>query len=520
MGATASVLIARGLVVKRRTILGESLTAACFLAVLTGWPLMLSADWDVPLGSWVYRDLDRLAAEGLIESNALDSRPISRRAAAELVLEAQGLAIQRKEHRFDETIERLTKEFECEISDIRAGTRTSYVRPIDRMRLGYFFVEGVPDIFNDRGRVYHEQSNALLDVSGGFQKGRLSGFIMWEGRWLNKTDVEEEKFGGRIEEGYLRMKSGKFFTEVGRESLWWGPGRHGALLLSDNAFPFDVVRIGNDEPFMLPGLFSHLGLISLEAFWTELEDDRDFPDANLLGMRLNLKLTADVDVGILRTAMFGGKGRAVTWDTIWEVLSGQSENDPGGPGNQLASVYWRWRFPFDAQPLEFYGEWGGEDQADPLYFTKQAILSGLYFPRIGYSKSFDLRLEYADTYLGGHEGNPMVWYNHGVYTDGYTYEGRVIGHHAGTDARDYYIELGWFPVDSVRLSFSWDYEERMLSQPFPEEHTELAVGMEWHQSEDIVFEGTYMFERTDNAGFVSGAEESASRLNIAVEYKF
>ena len=188
------------------------------------------------------------------------------------------------------------------------------------MKLGYFFVEGVPDTGNDRGRTYQEHSNALLDLSGGFQKGCLSGFVMWEGRWLGEANGEDAEFGGRIEEGYLRLKFHKFFTEVGRESLWWGPGRHGALLVSNNAFPFDIVRIGNDEPFMLPGLLSHLGLISLEAFLTELEDDRDFPDALLMGMRVNFNLTPNLDVGFLRTAMFGGAGRNVTLSTIWDVI--------------------------------------------------------------------------------------------------------------------------------------------------------------------------------------------------------
>jgi hypothetical protein len=59
-----------------------------------------------------------------------------------------------------------------------------------------------------------------------------------------------------------------------------------------------------------------------------------------------------------------------------------------------------------------------------------------------------------------------------------------------------------------------------LSQPSPEEHTELAVGLEWHQREHFFVEGKYISERVDNAGFVSGAEESTSRVNIAVEYKF
>ena len=32
---------------------------------------------------------------------------------------------------------------------------------------------------------------------------------------------------------------------AGRESLWWGPGHHGALLASNNAEPISMLRLTN-----------------------------------------------------------------------------------------------------------------------------------------------------------------------------------------------------------------------------------------------------------------------------------
>ena len=114
------------------------------------------------------------------------------------------------------------------------------------------------------------------------------------------------------------------------------------------------------------------------------------------------------------------------------IVTSRGENEPDGPSNQLAAVDWRLTVPWRTQPFEFYGEFGGEDEAG-YGFSRQAIVLGLYLPRLGPSALFDLRVEYGDTYMTGHRGHDRVWYTHGVYASGYTYEGRIIGHHAGTD---------------------------------------------------------------------------------------
>ena len=40
--------------------------------------------------------------------------------------------------------------------------------------------------------------------------------------------------------------------QIGRSTNWWGPGYRGSLLLTDHAFPLDMVQLGSDEPFRLP----------------------------------------------------------------------------------------------------------------------------------------------------------------------------------------------------------------------------------------------------------------------------
>jgi hypothetical protein len=60
--------------------------------------------------------------------------------------------------------------------------------------------------------------------------------------------------------------------------------------------------------------------------------------------------------------------------------------------------------------------------------------------------------------------HPNVWYNHHIYTAGYTYKGRIIGHHMGTDSKDFFVEASYLiPEKHGKVSISYDREEHNLS---------------------------------------------------------
>ena len=92
--------------------------------------------------------------------------------------------------------------------------------------------------------------------------------------------------------------------EVGRGSLWWGPGYHGSLLLTDHAFPLDMVRVGSDEPFQLPWILEPLGDWKVNSFLARLERDRDFPRANVFGLRLSYLPKSWLELGFTRLTQF------------------------------------------------------------------------------------------------------------------------------------------------------------------------------------------------------------------------
>jgi hypothetical protein len=135
--------------------------------------------------------------------------------------------------------------------------------------------------------------------------------------------------------------------------------------------------------------------------------------------------------------MFGGEGRSVNADTIWDVIRARGENDGENPGNQIAGFDVTARIPWRRQPFALYLEWGGEDEANGTP-SHPAIVAGLYLPRVLGMERWELRAEYADNALAD---VPGVWYQHSVYQSGYTYHGLVIGHPMGTDARMISSEL-------------------------------------------------------------------------------
>ena len=419
-----------------------------FLLTLSAFPsLAQSADsTHVPVGSWIYPALERLDAEGLIGSGILMNRPISRAELARLIKEADSGEPSPKASR---VIERLKREF---ASDNGPSSSRFQSMEADMHDVGvrYIYSDGGPYLLNvnNRGDVLVNGSNFRAGFSGSADFGRHLGFFLNpEIRFPEGASGEGQEVV--LVEGYGSLNFWNIELTAGRQALWWGPGAHGALLLSDNARPFDLIKLTNPQPFALPWIFRHIGLLKLTGFVTMLEEDRDFANPYLAGLRLDLKPHQYVSIGFSRVAIFGGAGRHVDAGVVWDVITAGNENVAGEPGNQIASIDAKVVLPFSFQKAVIYAELGGEDEAGALP-SRVAYLMGAYLPGAFGFERLDLRVEYAQTYIGKYPG---MWYNHHVYTTGYTYDGRVIGHHMGTDAKDLFLsavyESPWGDFEAI-----------------------------------------------------------------------
>jgi hypothetical protein len=306
---------------------------------------------------------------------------------------------------------------------------------------------------------------------------------------------------------------------VGKDSQWWGPGYHGALLLSNNAEPFTMVRLENPEPVLLPWILKYLGPFRWTFFVTKLESDReDVPHPYFWGMRVDFKPHPYVEIGLERTAMLCGEGRTCSAGTWWDSFTGANENQSGKEaGNQLAGFDVKVTLPFQLQPVQVYTEIAGEDESGGLP-SRMAYLYGIYLPRILSAERVGLRAEYAINHINDH---PYYWYSHHIYTSGYTYDSGIIGHHMGSDSKDLYAEISYrFNERGDYVAGAYDREEHNLSEEVKAKKDEVSVRMEYSVMKNLKVSASYGHGWLNNFEDVAGSKKNVDVAAITLVYSF
>jgi len=472
-----------------------------------------------PLDSWVYPALDKLSGLGLIQTTFQGTRPYTRNEVARQINEGlTRLTLIDSPQIGRELLFRLERDYCTELRALEHPERpaSSYFVPLREFSAQYRYQEGrdvaivgagvvaaqFPLNVNNDGISYSEHNNAQLTFSADTRLGsfgllslRPQLLIVDNGRKKASTDVS-------LRNGRVATQLGAFEISLGRQSLWWGPGRHGALVLSNNAQPLDMLRITNPSPIRLPWFLKYLGRFKLDLFWSRLEAERVVPKPYFSGVRMALQPVDWFTLGASRGIMFGGEGRpGVGGADFLTIISGKNLSGGEDTSNSVAAVDFRLKFPF-MWGVEFYGEAGGEDEAGG-WLANSARLAGFYFPRIEPSGRLSLRLEYAD--LSHIDDNSPMWYRHGIYRSGYTYEGKLLGHHAGGGTNDYFAELVCFLPGESKVVLSYNYERRGSDRPIQEKHHQgvVEIGKTVGRFLSLSLDGR--INKINNSGFVDGA---------------
>jgi hypothetical protein len=323
--------------------------------------------------------------------------------------------------------------------------------------------------------------------------------------------VAENNENVYLQEFNLKLTFFNIAVQVGRSTNWWGPGYRGSLLLTDHAFPLDMVQIGSDEPFRLPWAFRSLGDWKVNTFWTELERDRDFPHAQVFGLRLG-NMPADwMEWGFTRLTQFDGEGRNQSFPgAVFDAYTNDPNQGDDLEVNEQAMLDFRARVPrvpylvpFPAG-VQLYGELGSEDKWSKLIPSRGAFLLGIYIPQLIKGDTLDLRIEYADTdYTRRNTGIPQVWYNNATYASGMRYKGFPLGHWMGTDAIDLFVRSTRYMTGSLQLGVNFEMSERARSQPAPEKKLEAGVDLTWYRSSNMQVSFAYTYQRIENPGLIT-----------------
>ena len=470
-----------------------------------------------------YELFSRLEAAGVVRSGLLTTRPLSRNEAVRLLREAEI-----NSEGGSDFIKGLVQELKQRLGPEQPSTGrlklldSVYARYINTnadvrtLTFGRALEQEQSLNANNDGDVYGRGGNARIGFTSRMED--VAGFSLF----LNPEFRSGQSTGNDLvlKQGYVVYNFG-WDLIAGRESQWWGPGYHGAILLTNNVEPFTMVRIANPNPIILPWVFKYLGPFDFTCFATQLERNRaDLSSPYLWGMRMNFKPHPILEIGLERTSLLGGRGRPTTAETWLNQMIGMNDHTVKDTGDQRAGYDLKLTLPFAMQPIQVYMEADGEDSYHQFLPRYWAYLYGLYLPQALSIERLEFRLERARTF-DRRAAKPTGWYLNGIYTSGYTYNGRIIGHHMGTDSQDLFMELTCrVPEKHARVSLAYDRMEHNLSFDVNEREHELSVRTVLNLSDATDIELTYGYSWIDNAENVPGVEQRAHAAAGTVTKRF
>ena len=262
----------------------------------------------VPLDSWVYPALERLATFSYIPSSQLGMRPWTRIECARLTEEARS-NFGRSDSIYDDQAAplytRLSEEFSFEIhvlagaSNRRVEETQAYFRATEitgpPLRDSFHFGQ---TIYNDFGRPYGQGFNAstgtqvqamfgLVSVSvrGEFQSSRaLFSYGPNALAAIASADAlpvmtmpnigAYQRF--RPLEATVSLKLAGWQATFGEQPQWWGVSRSTSLLLSNNAEAPVLLLIKRDKPIQLPASSLILASSVTPSSWENFADSISF----------------------------------------------------------------------------------------------------------------------------------------------------------------------------------------------------------------------------------------------------
>lgn len=523
-----------------------TLVLAMCVAVQLGGNAQASVN--LPTHHWAYEAIERLTAMGVIDQAMVVTKPYSRKQAARSVAQALQRAsddpksLEDQEEVVGPLLDRLVKEFRPELVDVgalpgssRAGlldylaspavalTKPSAARYGGRLQVeadAFSVGHGGVRLRENRGGEYYANGlQVQTDVRGWLELGDAISIVA-QPKYISNPHVLGLGATNNTKEAYMRELNMKLTLanislEVGRGMQWWGPGYRGSLLLTDHAFPLDMVKLGSEEPFRLPWVFRDLGQWKINSFLTQLERDRDSPRAKVFGLRISYLPTSWLEIGAARLTQFDGRAHNnQSFPKTVIKAYGESPNQLGANDvNEQVMIDFRARIPHVnylipfPSGMQFYGEIGSEDKWSkfPLS-TTAAVLGGIYIPQLFPGDSMDLRFEYADTDLARRktgDAHTAGWYDNATYPSGMRYRGFPLGHWVGTDGTDYFLRTTRHMTDDLQLGVNLDLSERGRGLPQHEKKREVTADATWWLTKQAQLTVGYTYQHIKNPGQIT-----------------
>lgn len=428
----------------------------------------------VPLDSWVYPAIERLAALGYIHTAFEGAKPWARTECARLISEADDkLASSSAEEspaageQAEALLAALAQEFyweeEPETGEAKrsAFLRLAYVRMTSAsgsvLTDGYHFGQTYG---YDYGRPFRRGTNFISGFSADATAGRV--FLHLSGEFQHApgapalSDTVREVIAERdlvpvspaqpfavvnqvaVMDSYVGFNLDNLQISFGRQSLSWGPGPGGSLILSDNANPFYMLRVTQVQPVELPSVLGVLGPIRFESFMGREQGHPISGHPFIYGQKVSLKPLRSLELAYARTTTIAGIGDPLNTRTFFQSMLGRVNSSEGSvPGDSHTAIDWTWNVPHLGDRFVFYGEMESDDDPIPLQNLARAVLRpGIFVVRLPGLDKWDLHAEWTTSVSPGERddhGSLNYWNTH--YRDGYTNNGNLVGNTVGREGK-------------------------------------------------------------------------------------
>jgi hypothetical protein len=430
----------------------------------------------VPLDSWIYSALDRLATAGLVTTQNSGLRPWTRSECRRQLQEAKRnrrLAERTDPASLDELLAALELEF--------ADRRETVLLESIYVRSGVILGPALNDSYhfgqtwtNDFGRPYGRGFNSYEGLTARAESGRYFTFVRAEyqhapGSAPYSSSVRETiaRLDGvpvqaaasipatnriRLLDGYIGARFGNVQVSFGKQSMWWGPTYDAPLSFSTNAEPTKNLKLATVHPIRLPGVLKHLGALSGEFVIGKLGGHQYTWRPWFNAQKVSFKLTDNLEMGFTRWSIFWGVGHPITAGSFLRNFT--STESPAGtsqfgaasdPGDRKGGFDFRYRIPGVRKWLTIYADSYSDDDPSPLAAPRRAAINpGLLLARIPGVDRMSLRIEAPGTQpMGLDQGGQFNYFNL-QYRSGNTNYGRLLGNSVGRDGRA--VE-GWLAYD-------------------------------------------------------------------------
>ncbi len=289
--------------------------------------------------------------------------------------------------------------------------------------------------------------------------------------------------------------------DIGYRDHWLSPFTTNAMLLSTQAPTMPSITLSNYEPISPLNFRYEIFLAEMShsdriRFQNELTEG----EPRLAGLHFSIEPVAGWSLAGNRIMQFGGGargGRSFSdfLNALWDPGGFDARTDVTLDeefGNQAAA--WTSRFIFPGRvPFSAYLQYAGEDRAwEGNYRFGNASLSlGIDFPRLW--ERFDLTYEVSEW--------QNSWYTHGIFLDGLTNEGHVLGHW-GADQRQFGHRVG---AQTHAFRFGWEAPNgdslSLQARTIANEKLPARTGVEYERSYDLTLRYSTSWQ-----GFTAGAE--------------